>query len=182
LFTGLDDSPPIALLSAFFANSVNLEGVARRFVTVTAANFLFDLPDFLGKEFDRRATLRTYHVVMASAIVLVLVTGNAVVKSDFARQPATSEKFQSPVDGGKSDARVSLLNQSVQFVDGKMLARLQKRAQDGAALLRLLQADPLQMPMEDALSLANILARDGQMIVNSLLQHVRSMGKTTTKK
>jgi hypothetical protein len=172
LFTGLDDSPSIVLLSAFFANSVNLEGVARRFVTVTAADFLLDLPDFLGKEFDRRAAFRTYHVVMASAIVLVLVTGNAVVKSDFARQPATSEKFKSPVDRGKSDARVSLLNQSVQLVDGKVLAGLQKRTQDGAALFRLLQANPLQVSMEDAFSLANVLPRDGQMIVNSLLQHV----------
>lgn len=108
-------------------------------------------------------------MVVAAPIVLMLVTRDAVVESDFAGKAASGEEFQSAINGRDADLRVRLFYQAVQFIDGQMLVSFKKCPQDGAALPGLLQADPLQMPVEDFLSLADVLPRDGQMIVNSLL-------------
>ncbi|MEY2412549.1 MAG: hypothetical protein QOD84_1155, partial [Acidobacteriaceae bacterium] len=43
--------------------------------------------NFGRKEFDRTATLRADHMVMAAPVVLVLIACNAIVKGHFARQP-----------------------------------------------------------------------------------------------
>jgi hypothetical protein len=48
----LNDSPSIALISAFFANAINLKGVAGGLVAMPASNFLFDLSNLLGEKFD----------------------------------------------------------------------------------------------------------------------------------
>jgi len=108
---------------------------------VLAANLLLDLSDLGREEFDRRAALGADHVVMAAAIVLMLVAGDAVVEGDFAGEAATGEEFEGAVDGGESDARIFFFDQAVQFVGGEMLARFDERAQDGIALSSLLQAD-----------------------------------------
>jgi hypothetical protein len=50
-------------------------------VVVFVADLLFEATDFLGKEFHRAAALGADHVVMAAAIVLVLVAGDAVVRT-----------------------------------------------------------------------------------------------------
>ena len=95
----LNDSPSIALLSAFFANAINLKGVAGSLVAMPAPKFLFDLPYLFGEEFDGRAALRTHHVVMAAPVVLVFIARDAVVESDFAGQTAAGEKLKCPIDG-----------------------------------------------------------------------------------
>src|SRR5271154_3841303 len=83
---------PVAL-AAVGARSINLKRVARGQVAVLAANFLLDLCRLRRKEFHRRAALGANHVVMAAAIVLMLVARDAVVKSNFAGQPATGQQL-----------------------------------------------------------------------------------------
>jgi len=161
----------VVLLAAVLAHAVNLEGVARSEVVILLADFLFQLIDFLRKEFHRTTALSADHVVMAAAIVLVLVAGDAIVKGDFARQPAFGQQFEGTVHGGIADADVLLLYQPMQFVGGKMVASLEEGAEDGVALRRLLQAHAFEVLMEDSLGLADHLARDRGLVIDALLQH-----------
>jgi len=163
-------------VAAFFANAVDLESVTRGDVMVLASDLLFNFSDLFREKFDRRTALRAHHVVMVAAVVLMFITRDAIMKRNFAGQSATREQLQSPVDGGESDARVGALNQSMQFVDGEMLTGLEKSPQDGAALFRLLKADALEMAKKDFLGLADTLARDDGLIVNTFLQHVGRRG------
>src|ERR1700722_7602043 len=105
-FGGLDNSASIRLLSAFFANAVDLKSVAGGNVTVLSSNLLFDFSDLFREEFDRSAALGAHHMVMTAPVVLVLVTRDAVMKRNFARQATTSEQLQGPVDSGEANARV----------------------------------------------------------------------------
>jgi hypothetical protein len=172
LFGGLDNSASIRLLSAFFANTINLESMASGDVLVSAPDFLFKLSDFLGKEFDRSLALGTHHVVMTAPVVLVFIARDAIVESYFASQTATGQKLQRPIDGSETDARIGFLNQSMEFVNRKMFASFKKCPENCAALFGLLQADAFKMLMKNTFSFADVLPRDSQLIVDSLLQHV----------
>ena len=175
MFAGLDNSASIRLLpiAAFFADAVDLESVAGGDVAVFVSDLPLDRSDLLREKFDRSAALRTYHVVMTAPVVLMLVTRDAVVKGNFAGQAATRQKLQRPVDGGETDARVGFFDQPMQFVDRKMFTSFEKRPQNCVALFGLLQADAAEMLQENSFSLANALPRDGRLIVNPFLQHVR---------
>jgi len=170
---GLDNSASIRLLriAAFFANAVNLKGVACRNVMMLAADFLFDLSDFLGEKLDRRTAFGADHVVMIAAVVLMLVAGDAVVEGDLAGQSASGEKFQSSVDGGETDARIGLLDQAMQFVDGEVFAGFEERSENGVALSSLFEADATKMLQKNSFCFAHIFARDRRLIVDTLLQH-----------
>ena len=141
-------------------------------VMVLASDLLLDFSNSLREKFNRGATVGTHHVVMATAVVLVLVTRDPVVKSNLAGQPAIGEQLQGPVNGSESDARVGLFNQPMQFVGGEMFPSLQECPQNGAALFGLLQADALEMLQENSFGLADALRRDARLIVNTFLQHV----------
>jgi hypothetical protein len=52
-----------------------------------------------------------------------------------------------------------------------VLAGLDEGTEDGVALPGLLQADLLQVAMEDRLGLAHGFTRDHRMVVDPLLQH-----------
>ena len=108
---------------------------------------------------------------MAAAVVLVLVTGDAVVEGHFAGEPAFGQQFQGAIDGGVADAGVFFLNQAVKLVGRKMIAGFEKRAQNRVALGGLLQTDALQMTVKDVLSFADHLAGYGGLIVDAVLQH-----------
>jgi len=110
-------------------------------VAIFLAYFLLEAAHVLGKEFDGTAAIRADHVVMAAAVVLVLVAGNAVVEGDFAGQAALRQQFQRAIDGGVADAGVFFLHQAVQFVGGEMVAGFEKGMQDHVALRSLFQAD-----------------------------------------
>ena len=161
----------MVLLAAVFANSINLKGVASGGVVVFVSDFLFELADLLGKKFDGTAASSANHVVMAAAVVLVLVAGNAVVERDFTGQAAFGEQFQGAVNRGVADARIFFLHQAVKLVGGKMVARLKERMQNHVALRGLLQANSLQMAVQDLLGFANHLAGDGGLIIDAFLQH-----------
>ena len=85
----------MALLAAVFADAIDLEGVARGEVVVSASDLLLELADFLRKEFDGAAAFGADHVVMAAAVVLMLVAGNAVVEGDLTGESALGEKISS---------------------------------------------------------------------------------------
>src|SRR5579871_6673293 len=76
----------LVLLAAILADPINLKCVPGGQVMVFTADFLLELPDFLREKLHRTAALGANHVVMAAAIVLVLVTGDAVMERDLARQ------------------------------------------------------------------------------------------------
>src|SRR6267154_3472324 len=63
--------------ATIFANPVNLKGMAGRSVVMSAAYFLLQLIHFVREKFHRTAAFRANNVVMAAAVVLVLVTGDA---------------------------------------------------------------------------------------------------------
>ena len=108
-------------------------------------------------------------MVMAAPVVLVLVTGNAVVKSHLAGQSAFRQQFERAVNRGIPDLRIFFLDQAVQFVGGEVLARIQKGPQDRVALFRMLQPDPLQMLVQNALRFLHHLPRDRGLVINTVL-------------
>ncbi len=73
-------------------------------------DLLLQVVNFGREEFHRTAAFRAHHVVVAAAIVLVLVTGDAVVKSDFTSQTALGQQFEGAVDGGESDLGIFFLH------------------------------------------------------------------------
>ena len=109
--------------------------------------------------------------MVAPAIVLMLVAGDAIVKSNFARQSTFGEQFQGAIHRGETDAGIFLLYQPVQFVDGKVFASFKESPQDSVTLRGMLQTDTLQMLKQNLLSLAHHLGRDAGLIVNAFLQH-----------
>jgi hypothetical protein len=161
----------MVLLAAVFTDTIDLKCVSSGQVAVFAANLLFQLADFLGKEFHGAATIGADHVVMAAAIVLVLVAGDAIMKGDFAGQSALREQLQRTVYRRISDAGIFFLHQAMKFVGGEMIASFQEGMQNGVALRGLFQTDVFQMAVKDFLSLADHLARDGGLIIDAFLQH-----------
>ncbi len=156
------------------ADPVDLKSMPRRKVVILEADLLFELSDFLGKKLDGTPALRANHVVVAAAIVLMLVAGDAVVEGNFAGQAAFRQQFQRAVDRGVADAGVFLLHQAVEFVGGEVVASLQERAQDSIALASLLQADALPSAGEGSPGLrAPSGGRCGGLVIDAILQHGR---------
>ena len=69
----------------------------------------------------------------------------------------------------------------MQFVDRKMFTSFQEGAQDCAALFGLFQADALEMSKENSFGFADVLPRDGRLIVDSFLEHVGRRGVDTAR-
>ena len=115
--------------------------------------------------------MRAHHVVMAAAVVLVLVAGNAIVEGDFTRQSALGQQLERAVYGGESNARIALAHELVKLLRREMFVRLQECKQDSVALFGLLEANPLQMLMEPVLRLAQRFPRDRSVIINAFLEH-----------
>ena len=153
--TERSDNAAGGLLATVFADTVDLECVATGLVVVFAANLLLEFIDFRREEFDRTSAVGADHVMVAATVVLMLVSGNAVVKGDFAGKPTLRQKFESAVNSGESDLWIFLLYQTMELVCGHVVAGLEKRLQDGVALLGMLQPDALQMTMQDLLRFAH---------------------------
>ena len=135
-----------------------------------AADLVLELANLGREKLHRGAALGAHHVVMAAPVVLMLVAGDAVVKRNFAGQAATGQELQRAVDGSKADAGIFFLDQPVQFVGREMLARFEKRSQDGTALFGLLQPDAFEVSQENALRFADVLPRNRWLIVDSFLR------------
>ena len=136
-----------------------------------AAYLLFEFPHFGREKFNRGSAFGTHHVVVAAPVVLMFVARYSIVKGDFARQSTIGEKLERPVDGCKSDVRIFLLYQLVEFIGRQVRTGFEERPQNGASLPSLFQANSSQVPQKDTLGLANILRRDARLVVDSFLQH-----------
>ena len=145
--------------------------MARGREVVAAADFLLQLADFRREKLNRTAAIGADHVVMTATIVLVFVAGDPVVKSHFAGQAAFRQKLERSVNRGISDAGVLLLDQPMKFIGGKVVAGLEKRAQNGVPLGSLFEANPLQMTVKNFLGLSNHLPGKSGLIVDALLEH-----------
>ena len=161
----------MVFLTAGFAHSIDLEGVAGGQIVIFAADFLLKVPNLLRKKLDRTSTFRANHVVMAASIVLVLVAGNAIVKGHLAGQAAFGEQFERAVDRGVSDTCVSFLHQSMEFVGREMVAGFEEGTQNRVALGSLLQSNAFQMAVENLLGLADHLAGEDRLVIDALLEH-----------
>src|ERR1700756_260010 len=146
------------LFPAIFTGAVDLECMAGGHKAVLLADLLCQVVNFGGEKLHRTATLRADHVMMATPVVLVLITGNAVVEGNLTRQPTFGQKLQRSVNGREPHSRIFFSHQPVQLVGGKMFTSLKKRAQDRIALRGMLQAHALQVPMKNLLGLPNHLA------------------------
>jgi len=162
---------PVGTVAAILAKAVDLECVPCGLVVVLAADLLLKPIDLRREELDRASAAGTDHVVVAAAIVLMLVARNAVMEGDFTRESTLGQELEGAIYGGKSDARIALTDQLVKLLGGEMLVGLKEREEDGVALLRLLQPDPLQVLMKTVLGFAERLPRNRQLIVNTLLEH-----------
>jgi|HubBroStandDraft_4_1064222.scaffolds.fasta_scaffold00916_5 hypothetical protein len=159
------------LLAAVLADSVNLKGVAGGCVVVSVSDLLLQTVNLRREKFYRTAAPGADHVMVAAAVVLMLVAGYAIMKSDFAGQAAFRQQFQGPVNRGETDASIFFLHQPVQFVGGEVLAGFEEGSQDGVALRRMFQADTLEMLIQNLLRFTNHLGRDAGLVVDTLLQH-----------
>ena len=97
-------------------------------------------------------------MVVTASVVLVFVTGDAIMKSDFAGQAALGKKLKGAVDGGKADARIFLFHKAMKFVSGKMFSGFEEGSQDGIPLCGVLQSHALEVRVQDLLRLPHHLA------------------------
>ena len=158
-----------ALLSAVFADAVDLEGVASGLVMIFAPDLLFELVYLRREKFDGAAALGADHMMMAAPVVLVLVTGNAIMKGNFTCQSAFGQQLQRAINGGVADLGIALAHKLKELFGGEVLAGLKEGEQDGITLPGMLQSYFFQMFVEDLLRLPQRFAGDGRVIVNSSL-------------
>lgn len=135
------------ILTAVFAHSVNLKGVARCLVLIFTANFMFEVTHFWRKELNRTTATRAHHVMVAAAVVLVFVSGDSIMEGHFTRQTAFRQQLQRAVHSGEADMRVFLLYEAVQLTDGKMFPRLQECLQNRVPLGGLLKSNAFEVAM-----------------------------------
>ena len=107
-------------------------------------------------------------MVMGATIVLVFVTGYAVVECQFRGESAFGKKFESAIDRGETDLWILLLDEAVEFVSRKMVANFEERLEDGVALLGVLESDSFEVSMEDTLGFEEHFPRNAGLIVNPL--------------
>lgn len=155
---------------ALFADAIDLERVARGGIPVFAAYLLLEPLNFWREEFDGAAAFGADHVVMTTAVVLVLVPGDTVLELNRAGQSTLSQKLQRAIDGCKPDPGVALPHKAVQFIGGKMVTSFQKRAQDRVALFCMLQPDTPQVLMKNVFRFPDHLGRN-RPFIDAFLEH-----------
>ena len=165
-----------ATFAAVLAEAVDLKGVASGIEVILAANLLFQLAHLGREELDRNSAVGADHVVVAAAIELVFIAGNAIVKGDLTGQPAFRQQLECAVDRSKTNLGVLFARQTEELIGRKVIAGFQEGAQDGIALVRMFQTYPFKVFIENILGLAHGFARGRRMIVNPSLQHEASAG------
>lgn len=157
-------------LAALFTQAIDLKCVTGGFIVITSADIQLQAIHFWGKEFYRTSAFGADHMVMAAAVVLMLKASDSVVESNFAGEAALGQKLQGSVDRRESNSRIFFLNQAVQLTSRKMFARFQEGLQDGIALLGMLQANFLEVLMEDLLSFPHHLPGDARLVIDPFLK------------
>lgn len=113
-------------------------------------------------------------MVMAAAVVLMLVSSNAIVECDFAREPTLGEQLERAIDGRDADAGIAFAHELVKLLDGEVLVSFKKGEEDGVALLGPFQAYAFEMLLKPILRLAQPFLRDRDRIIDAFLQHFRA--------
>ena len=119
--------------------------------------------------------------MVAAAVELVFVAGNAIMKGDFACQSTFRQQLQRPINRRESDFGIFFSREPEKLIGGKVVARLQEGAQNRVALVRMLQTHSFQVLVEDVLGLAHGFTSGRCMIVNSSLQHGEATGRVQLK-
>jgi hypothetical protein len=140
-----------------------------RSVMVLTPDVLLDLFDLRREKFHRTSAVCADHVMVIAAIVLMLVSRDAVVESNFTRQTTFRQKLKRAVHSGEAYLRVLLLDEPVQLICREMITGIKERPQYRVPLLGMLESYPLEMGMEYVFGLAHHLARDRRLIVYSFL-------------
>src|SRR5690349_16307846 len=109
----LDDATSCVLLLTLVANTVDLEAVAGSHVLVFLADLLFQLLEFGGEKLHGATAFRADHVVVSAAIVLMLVSRDAIVKRHLAGKATFCKQFQCAINSGKADFGVFLPHLSI---------------------------------------------------------------------
>src|ERR1051326_5651776 len=112
--------------------------------------------------------------MMVAPVELVLITRHAVRERNSAGQAAFRQQLKRAVKRGKADLAIFLAHQAEKLVGGEMITGFKKGAEDGIALVSMLQPHSLQVLVKDFLRFAHGFARRRRMIVNPSLQHVVS--------
>src|SRR5262249_24258934 len=110
------------------------------------------------KELDGSAAVGADHVMVVTPVKLVLIARHTIRKRNGAGQPALRQQLQRAIDGGKADLRILFSHQAKKLVGGEMITGLQEGAQDGVALVGMLQADTLEMAVKNFLRFTHRLA------------------------
>src|SRR5579864_839387 len=122
--------------------------------------------------------------MVIAAVELVFIARHAVRERNGAGQAALRQQLERAVNRSEADLGVFLADEAEKLVGGEMVARFQKGAQDGVALVSMLESYALQVLIKDFLGLAHGFPRRRRMIVNPSLQHVLSVDpqKCSSKK
>src|SRR5688500_18479381 len=88
-------------------------------------------------------------MIMMGMLILMLVAGTAIDKTDFMGEACLRHQFDGAIDGGKAYRRVPLLNQFIELLDRHMAFRIEKDIKDQVALIGSLQPRTLEMIMKD---------------------------------
>src|SRR5271155_3378218 len=84
------------------AQAIDLEGVARSVKVVLLADLLLDAVGVRCEELNADSAVSADHVMVAAAVVLVLVTRDAVMKGDLAGESAVTQQLERAIDGGET--------------------------------------------------------------------------------
>ena len=145
--------------------------MAGREIAVFAPDHMLNAVHLRRKKFHRTAAPGAHHVMVATAVVLALIAGDAVMKCHHAGQAAIGQQLERAIDRRETNLRIFLSHQLVQFVGRQVLAGLQKCAYDGAPLGGMLQPDFLKVTMQNVLGFAHHLARNRRPVINTFLRH-----------
>ena len=113
-------------------------------------------------------------MMMAAAIVLMLVTRDAVVERDLAGESAFCQQLQRAIHRSKANARIAFAHELMKLFDGEVLVRFEECEEDGVTLLGPFQADAFEMLLKSILCFTQPFLRDRDWIINAFLQHLRA--------
>ena len=114
-----------------------------------ARHLILQVLDVGRKKLDDLAALSTDHMVVVFVIVMMLVIGLVIAKSDLTRQAGLGQELKRAVNGRKADGRVFFVHQAVEVFTCKMLLGAQEYLEDQIALSCLAQSRRLNMVQKD---------------------------------
>jgi len=106
----------------------------RKLETVLLGDAVLKFLDLLRKKFNHLTARSTDQMVMMFVVVMVLVIGLVVAKTNFSSQPGFSKQLKSAVNGRVPDRRILFLNEPVKILTCQVFLRFQKDLKDQITL------------------------------------------------